>query len=327
MLPYEWMLKTFNTYRDMKLWVVALPLPPIAVRGLVYMPDSYTSKVFDGGDNIEHAGIDYKINSVVASSWGPAVLMRVKLGSLVSYQTTGNLVVHAKSCCADVSYYGKSNISVDNTDKKFDVALDVVINKLKFFGSCNPGSHVVIPGAPFLSAIVQYAAAPQESGIDVVSGVDTSAVYLDPWEVSHIFPTLNLSINKLVDNYIGKCAIDRSIRRSSSLASLGAWAVPYLRQMRINNLLMEEPDYESRSIPVIVDSRQENGGSLRSCPIGGTADRELRQEGGQYLGGDSAEADQGRPGASGVQGSDFETLDLDDLETIVRETSLSQTGS
>lgn len=303
MTPIEWMLRTYQPYENLSLWVVAMPLPPLQVRGLIYMPDCYASRAFDAEPAVDMAGVEHRVITIAPSSWGPAILMRVQFKKLISYSSDGLLSTHANSCCATVCYRIKHNVRVGppGLEKKMDVAADVTIDHVNFSSSCNPGSHIVVPQSPFLTALLQYAKAPQEE--IAWQGLSTRVPYLDPWEVMNIFPMIDTTTNRHVDQYVGQCAIDQKIHRHSSLASLGEWSVPYLRQMRINQILMEDPEYGTKRFSIVGHPSQENGRSLRPCPIGGGADSELRQEGHNSQRGYSPQDYPGSVGIPIIQGT------------------------
>jgi hypothetical protein len=263
------MQATFEEWGERKVRLLSIPLPPIAIRGLVYRPDAFASSTFDNtqdlNDTIGKATTAYKTVAVRPTKNGPAILIVTKLKELIQFDSgTGFLTVQRRSVCASVSYQVKFDLK-DGRGNPLDYAHNVTLKALNFSASCNPGSHLVVPDAPYLSALLQYAASPKEGGSN--SKIIKRVTYLTPDEGVAAFLGYDFSANRSVDGYIASCAAHPGVRYHHNSEGVGDWVVGYLNRLRHNRYTLEgivppkEPDNEftTSGLPIILDPSQENG--------------------------------------------------------------------
>lgn len=245
MNPKEWMDQTWKKYRDLTVRLVSIPLPPLHVKGLIYRPDCFASKTFDKVFTLSHERV-YRAASVTPSPYGPAVLLSLSLGELIGHDDEGYLTVVRSSCCATVSYAVKHNLR-DGKGQIWDYADAVTLDNINFTRSCNPGSHISVPRAPFLSALLQFDSAPDGGR---TYGHDTlgSFHFLAPSEAEILFPGWDFRVNEYVDTWLGMCAAKKGVKFKNEMAGLGEWSVPYLRQLRTNYLRMQDSNYGQQSV-------------------------------------------------------------------------------
>lgn len=252
MNPIQWMSETYDRYKDLKVCLIAIPLPPVHVRGLIYRTDSFSSKTFDMGFELNDkmsVADTYRAASIAPSQFGPAVLLTLKVNSLIGFDQNGFLVVHRSSCCATVSYAVRHSLK-DGTGNRWDYADYVTLDNINFSRSCNPGSHISVPKAPYLTSLLQYASAPdggRHGGHEVLKDF----VYLSPDQAEALFPDWDFSANAGIDHWLSMCATQPKVRFTNSMVGLGDWTVPYLRQLRTNPLRMEEPGYGENRLTLV----------------------------------------------------------------------------
>lgn len=249
--------KQFDDYSDRTVKLIAFPLPPTRVHGLSYMPDSFASSVPD----FRQESDEFKVISVRMTAHGPALLSYTKLSFLIGFKGP-LLVVHRAACCASVSlniWKGK--------DAKVDFANLATVDRVNPIArSCHPGSHFVIPHAPFLTSLLQYAQAPSapkdlfytpdkvDEHID-----DLFMEYLSPFGVEALFEHCDFMTNRMVDRFVANCAISSKVEPYRAIG-LGQWGVPLLAKMR-RNLLEESNDDGQTEVPV--DAVQEGSRQQR----------------------------------------------------------------
>jgi hypothetical protein len=240
------MKHTFEKYREKNVRLICIPLPPTPVSGLIYLPDSFTGKTFD---KVFSRSAPFNVKAIEPTPLGPAILAWVRLKDLISYDEDGQLTVTHSTCCASVSYRGFES---DEREGAREYAFDVDLDGLSMTsGSCHPGSHYVVPGAPYLSAFLQYAQAPgngnrSDRGIRTRSDMQIS--YLTPDAGKLVFPYCDFTRNEEVDKYIRKCTVDLSVSYGKILGGLGRWSMPLLKDMRWNRVKMGDMDYEQYTI-------------------------------------------------------------------------------
>ena len=236
MRPIEWMKKTFDKYKDRRVRLVCIPLPPTPAHGIIYMPDAFLSKTYD--HEFERSS-EFRVVTTMPTKLGPAILAYVKLKDLVNYDgENGSLEVSNSTCCATVYHYPMMEAEAG---KYVD---EVQISSLSMMGrSCHPGSHFIVPRAPMLTALLQYAQAPSME--DEYNRGRTSLIdYMTPIEAEALFTACDFSVNTEIDEYIGRCTIDPKVLYYRVGSGLGEWSKPYLRVMRNNLLRMEDLDHE-----------------------------------------------------------------------------------
>lgn len=236
MRPIEWMRKTFDKYKDRRVRLVCIPLPPTPARGKIYMPDAFLSKTYDHEFD---RSAEFRVVTTMPTKLGPAILAYVKLKDLVQYdKENGSLEVSNSTCCATVHYYPMMEAEAG------EYVDEVQISSLSMMSrSCHPGSHFIVPRAPMLTALLQYAQAPSME--DEFNKGRTSLVdYMTPAEAEALFTACDFSVNTEIDKYIGRCTIDPKVLYYRVGSGLGEWSKPYLRVMRNNLLRMEDLDHE-----------------------------------------------------------------------------------
>lgn len=248
MSPKQWMDRTFERYRYLRVRVISIPLPPVHVHGLIYTPDCFASKTFDKTfpiNSFREFGLgECRAVSMAPSQSGPAILMTLCLGDLIGYDAEGYLTVTRSSCCATVSYAVKHSLR-DSRGQMFDYADFVTLDNLNFSRSCNPGSHITVPKAPFLTSLLQYDSAPVGDGTRMFHR-DDNLVYLPPEQGEMLFPNWDYEVNTEIDEYLSKCAVRSGVRYKSNLSGIGEWVVPYLFRLRTNHLRLENGHGEQR---------------------------------------------------------------------------------
>lgn len=226
----DFMKKTWDQHAGKTVKLICLPLPPTPVGDVIYMPDCFTSNTYDKEFN---RSPDFNAISMHPTPLGPAILAYIKLHKLISYdQQTGFLTVNVSTCCASISAY----VGV-RSDSGLIYVDECKIDNLRMIGrSCHPGSHYVVPKAPFLTSLLQYAQAGDRT---------LTIEYMHPSEGERVFPHVDWSTNRGLDEYLGKCVVAPRVSYFRARGGLGAWTQPYLRQMRVNLLLKE-----NRNAPV-----------------------------------------------------------------------------
>ena len=300
--PITWMKRTFEKYRDLTIRLVCLPLPPTPVRGVMYMPDSFSAKSFDTTFDRSNG---FNAVTTTLSRLGPAVLAYIKLRNLIAFGEDGLLRVEKSTCCATVSY----NILRDT--QKCEYATETVIDNLNMMSrSCHPGSHYVVPQAPYLTAFLQYAQAPENSDGAQRDGNSLEVVYMTPEEAEILYQDVNFSQNAKIDSYIRSCVIDTSISFLRTKGGLGRWSTGFLATLRRNILEMEGSSYEQWTIgqnEVPRDAGQKDDGPRQGDPACDRVGRAVPQEEDRDHGGrgpDPGGRDQQPPGEQGHRRSE-----------------------
>lgn len=228
--------KFMDVYGDTKVKGVLLPLPPAETKGVIYMPDSFTSKTFDE-NAVYHSGADVKVLKVAPTDLGPGFLFEMKISNLLTLRDWGNefgLHSSLQAACASIDFH------VMMTDDEGKIWADQgVVNRLSWGSSCNGGSHVVFPSAPFITSIVQRQ---RDSGkMDLF---DQKLVFADPFESEQFFPDEIFGLNKWLDDKVGMLYHRKD---DKNLNKLGQWALSYMARMDNNILKLEEVEHEVAS--------------------------------------------------------------------------------
>ena len=230
MKPLEFMQKYYERYAHNKVKVVAFPLPPCRVNNIIFMPDCYSSNSLDMIFNREED--EFTPISIKHTALGPALLLHTRLSKLISFdEKTGLIRTSGATLCASVSYltFGK--------DKGLKYVEEATLDSFMMIGkSCHPGSHFVIPRAPFLTSLVQIS-----QSRTVEDNEKASMIYTHPHDpiISEIFPKTDFSCNLDIDNFIGHCAVDIDTRGGGK-TNLGDWGLVYLKSLRWNQIRMKE---------------------------------------------------------------------------------------
>lgn len=273
--------KTWDTWSDRFVRLVAFPLPPTPVGKIIYMPDAFASKVFDVKPQFSH-GDDFQPVMIKPSKWGPAILAHVQLKEIIKFdKETGNLLVPRSTLCARTSFYGKTF-----SDSGIIFATDIVLDGVSTIArSCHPGSHYSIPGAPYLTALLQYAQAPIKGGRrhSVVSTRESYMLlqYSTPEEAHQIYPRWNYKQNEEIDKYLSSCVVNADVSWWNLNGGVGKWAQPYLTQLR-RNVFLKEHEREQKIAgrhEVPGNASEENDGSFNrdGTAISQPAATELRE--------------------------------------------------
>jgi len=251
----EYMVKYFP---DEWVKIVCFPLTPVAVRGMMFMPDSFSA--------IENSLYDNTGGfRAVAARWhryGPAIYGKVKLNNLIRYDVDGVLRVECSTCCASVSF---KILCESNGLEYVDV---VTIDGMRLISrSCHAGSHFVAPEAPHLTALLQWAQSPDNNGETERTRTLLSSPYLHPDEGKIPFPEVNFESNREIDRFIRTCACHNKVSVFTVSAGLQEWAIPYLRKLRQNKISWEEGLHGKLYLPF--ESSQEDGGSAQADSVVG----------------------------------------------------------
>lgn len=307
MTPQQWLdLQFKESYAEKYLKLVVFPTPPVPVRDFMFMPDSFKSKTFDDGaeDRFDKSD-EFKPVAMLPTHWGPAVLARIKLRYLIGV-SDGFLSVHHATCCASVTFAVLcEGDGVSYADK-------TTLNGLMLVGrSCHPGSHFVVPDAPYLTSMFHYALAPTVKEKYMVrpvgNGVLERFTYMCPDEAMLLFPEYDFSSNLEIDMFLSKCIISPSVAYHKINSGMGDWAKPYIRKIRRNIIdIAEAKDHEWRQRPYAVfsDESQKDDGTQAHTAISGRAAGEVHCQGdgdhaegvGDLAGGGSGPQDQATGG-------------------------------
>lgn len=248
---YETMLDNHGG-RSVKF--VSLPLPPCPAHNKIYMPDAFTSKSFDGIPTFTSDSNELHVLRCKRTEFGPAILAITKLSDLIHFD--GHYIhAHKNAICATVSY---RNFVTEN---QIDIVDDVSLERISFGGgSCHPGSHLVVPKAPHLTALMQWQKAPRNNEYQELSEVIT---YMDPLMCEMEFEGVDFSENEKIDALISHCIVEPSVSAYNVIGGLGEWAAPILKSLR-NNALRKENCYEfvTSKGEILLNSRQDLGQRL-----------------------------------------------------------------
>lgn len=261
-LLINWMKRTYDRYRYETVKIVSLPIPPTPVDGVLFMPDSFCSKVFD---NPIETDAEFKIAMVKHTKFGPAMLIYAPFGELISFDAeTGYLEINAATYCARVSYY------VLCESNGFKYADEVVIDSISSVSrSCHPGSHYIVPHAPHLTALLQYSQAPSLN-----DNRKLIITYLTPDEGEKLFPHCIFDTNKFVDDFVARCVVDDQVSFYKTLGGLGEWSSEILRRLRRN--ILEGNYYGGHEL--LGDACKEDGGKLGNNPDSAGDDVSIQAE-------------------------------------------------
>jgi hypothetical protein len=219
--------KTFERYGEMTVRLVAFPVPPAPVENFIFMPDSFNPKTYEQ----MNVPKEFRIVFSKPSPFGPALLCYVKLKHLIGFKRGYLGIVHS-TFCANVSYY-KLFSRDDGLTYVDDVVLDSITDIRR---SCNPNSHFTVPKAPYLTAMLQYAQAPNHTDGRVSV---YSLMYSAPEDAEKVYSQCDFSDNIEIDEYVSKCVINPEVRVSKLSAGLDVWGDPYIKTLRRNAFLME----------------------------------------------------------------------------------------
>lgn len=247
-LPLEILLQT--TVR-----VVAIPIPPTPVRGMMYDPGCYASSTYDNMFEKDQSGGAYKCVAMRDTNKGPVFLIHAPLKTLVSLYWIPELGrykigVNGSAFCAYIEF---DMLNVKNRNDPSLQYVDTFGHNVRLLGmslvhrSCHGGSHLVVPGAPALTALLQYESAPGDSLFfrEDPSDGRIATRYVRPFleEVGGLFPS-NWVPNRAVDKLVEKCFVGSWKKELSKddlvifshRECIGDWARPYLTSLTRNIL-------------------------------------------------------------------------------------------
>jgi hypothetical protein len=235
MNPLEWMKQSWESVRHKTVKVINIPAPPTPVKGVIYMPSCWASKTYDQQFDRD----EYKVITMEHTKYGPAVLMYMQLEQLIGFSDdnshNGLLIANHSTCCATIS----AADLYSNSDGLVYVDEAVLDQLVMMERSCHPGSHYIVPQAPYLTAFLQYAQAPQ-----IREERPITIQYLTPEDGEKLFPYCKFDSNTELDAYVRRCAISLDVSFFNTTGGLGKWSLPLLRELRRNQILMEGVDHE-----------------------------------------------------------------------------------
>lgn len=225
---------------DRYVHVVLLPTPPTPVDNIMFMPDCFASKTFD--EQLDRPD-EFKLISMKATKFGPAILAMVKFNRLIDLNDDGMAYVESATCCASVSF----TVLLDADGLRY--ADNTSIDGIRLISqSCHPGSHFVIPNAPYFTSLLHYSLAPEwdlEKNELRHEGRNLGRfTYMTPWEASDLFDNCDFTDNLQFDIFLAKCAIGADSTYCKVHGGLGKWARPYIKHMRNNLLQINDLEYQ-----------------------------------------------------------------------------------
>ena len=228
----EHLIHEFDSAQELPVKLIAIPLPPTPVGDLLFLPNAFASKTYDRKFTFNERTFNL-ITMDFHPQLGIVLLLTTKLGNLINWKDRF-LNVKVSTFCAAVSFYKRES------ENSLYWADEVVLDELNAIGrSCHPGSHYIIPRSPSLTALLQFAQAPDisDSDDDCLGRQLFNFTYLSPIEGERLFPTANWNRNEVVEEYIKQCPADVSIFRT--VGGPGQWAKLVLRQLSLNKFQFE----------------------------------------------------------------------------------------
>jgi hypothetical protein len=244
--------------------LIAIPLPPSPVRGLLYDPFAYVSSTFDNvfeKESSENGDVrsdkSYDCISMLPTNQGPAFYITAPLGTLISMSRCERLnrygvSVRSSAFCAAIEYDEKR---AGRTTKESSAGLvDAFADKVRLLSmqlvgrSCHGGSHLIVPGAPYLTALLQANSAPGDTIFFEEKAEDSrvAARYGRPWieESGALFPDARWDRNTSVDMVVSESFVGRwrPVLNIDDVVvfpyrdCIGNWAQPYLQTLTRNIL-------------------------------------------------------------------------------------------
>jgi hypothetical protein len=263
----KWIDVMTEEYLNRYVRVVLFPTPPTPVDDRLFMPDCFSSKTFDISMDREQT---FHLISMLPTRYGPAVLADVKLSKIISV-SEGKVTVHNATCCATITY----SILMDQDGLRYADTADIKGLRL-ISRSCHPGSHFVVPMAPYLSSLLHYSLAP-EKDLKFQRPVNMLIEYMHPDDAQLLF-NCDFSGNLSVDKFVSKCFVDHKVSFVNVRCGLGRWAFPYIRKMRRNILLGgEDHEQHARTYEVFSEQGKEDGGQNGQIAICGPTPVEVHR--------------------------------------------------
>lgn len=256
----KWLDQEFEEYQERYVRLVLFPTPPTPVHDRMFMPDCFSSKTFDISMDRDKS---FHLISMLPTRYGPAVLADVKLREIFNV-SNGKITIDNATCCASITY----TILLDKDGLRYADTADIEGLRL-ISRSCHPGSHFVVPMAPYLSSLLHYALAPQDKKIaDYYSAVEMNFEYMHPDDAQSLF-NCDFSMNLSIDKFVSRCYISSTVRCTNTSGGLGRWAFPYIRKIR-RNILHRGEDHEQwiiRPYEIFGQQSKEDGGDKEENAI------------------------------------------------------------
>jgi hypothetical protein len=251
------------------------------------------SKSFDKKSSFDHED-QLNVVSIIPTEHGPAILSRMRLCDIISVdpqhwdrginqsiasgtnfvsQISDDLNVNVAALCMRVA----DNAFIKDGDLEFVDEVEI-LNVVSLGGSCNPGSHISVPCAPYLTALLQFSQADKDYDFDGQDKVIPFHPYLSPEEAAALFPRVDFSRNKRIDKFIASCSVNSGYSYFRTSGGLKEWSAPYLKKLRDNRITpLSEEEYNGLvrkdSIPSV--ESQKDGSSNSKGSNGTGADREV----------------------------------------------------
>lgn len=248
--------------------LIAIPIPPTPVKGLLYDPSCYSSSVYDNMFEKDPGTYPraYRCIAVKDTNMGPVFYINAELGALVDLNHVSaikryQITPRSSAFCARIEY-DHANAKPENSLRTLveHYANNVRLVSMTLVSeSCHGGSHLVIPGCPTLTALLQYRSAPGDNSFYSESRERrVAARYVRPFsnEVDAIFP-VDWGSNEALEMILSECFVgrwqpfleDHSIRCFPYKSCIGRWAMPYLRNLTHNILYpLKEGDSNGNKI-------------------------------------------------------------------------------
>jgi hypothetical protein len=262
-------LKSFEleSLLETEIRFIAIPIPPSPVRGLLYNPYSYVSETFDNvfekdpGENRK----GYRCVAMLPTNQGPAFYITAPLRTLINldfnkFLNRHRVSVSSSAFCAAIEF---DELNLGKNEGSF--LIEGYADKVRLLSmslvsrSCHGGSHLIVPGAPYLTALLQINSAPGDTIFfqEELQDKRVAARYGRPWieETGALFPEVNWDRNTSVDMLISESYVERSRYKISdeentkgktlSLQDIivfphrecvGRWAHPFLKTFTHNIL-------------------------------------------------------------------------------------------
>lgn len=164
---------------------VTFPAPPVLAKGVIYFDDAWRSDTLERGVELFSQDRFQGISGAMTSR-GPAFVIECPLDALVDVNLFRQRAeIPLSTYCATMSYF---TLFEDRTTYSTDVVLEGV---RLISNSCHPGSHSAIPQSPWFTLMIQLQRA---------SAVNPSYEIADHLEAESLFPGIDFSMNRRIDN-------------------------------------------------------------------------------------------------------------------------------
>jgi len=219
-------LEHFNPgWASMPLDVVTMPAPPVKAKGILYAEDCWRSDVLERAEDVFNAQDDVACISSAVTDLGPAFLLRTTLGKLLHMNKVAAVV--DPIYCATISY--ATLLEVGDTT----YATDAIIEDVRDIqSSCHPGSHTSVPGAPYMTILLQLSYALDGRMLNL--GME----FADHITAAAYFPAHDFNHNQQADRLFHYLTLTDCI--GNSAARFHAVLSPALRNIVQNDLVAHQ---------------------------------------------------------------------------------------